>query len=51
MNRLLMTAAAIALTACGGVSTQNGNSTGREGLNGKVHKGSDLDLQREGARR
>ena len=38
MNRLLMTAAAIALTACGGVSTQNGNSTGREGLNGKVHK-------------
>lgn len=38
MNRLLMTAAAIVLTACGGVSTQNGNSTGREGLNGKVHK-------------
>ena len=25
MNRLLMTAAAIALTVCGGVSTQNGN--------------------------
>lgn len=46
MNRLLMTAAAIALTACGGVSTQNGNSTGREGLNG-----SDLDLQRKGTRR
>ena len=38
MNRLLMAAALIVLAACGGVSTQNGNGTDKEGLNGKVHK-------------
>ena len=38
MNRLLMAAALIVLAACGGVSTQNGNGTDKEGLNDKVHK-------------
>ena len=31
MNRLLMAAALIVLAACGGVSTQNGNGTDKEG--------------------
>ena len=46
MNRLLMAAALIVLAACGGVSTQNGNGTDKEGLNGKVLS-ANLDLQRE----
>lgn len=43
MNKFLMAAVLLLLTACGGASEQNASSAEKEGLSGKVHKVQSLN--------